>query len=120
MNKEKINMKLTVKVLAIAVLFLILGNVISKVLGYSLKDVLFIEGIILMLCGILSSIKGNPKGLSMQGLGSMNAQYISNANLEITKREREKIDMKEEVRFAFSGVVLITSGIICVVMNYII
>lgn len=119
MDKQKINMKLIIKLLLLVVLFLGLAFIISKVIGYGIKDVLFIEGIILILGGILSSINGNPKGLSIQGLGSINAQYISNANLEITKMEREKVNIKEELKFAFSGIALIISGLVCVVINYI-
>ena len=29
-------------------------------------------------------------GLSMQGLGQTNSQYIANANLQITKMEKDK------------------------------
>ncbi|MGV3026401.1 hypothetical protein ACED96_11855 [Clostridium thermobutyricum] len=120
MNKEKVDIKSIIKLVISAILFLILGFIISKVSDYNLNNVFFVEGIILIFGGILSSMKGNTKGLSMQGLGRIDAQYISNINLEITKREREKVNLKEEMKFVFSDLVLILSGLTCIVVNYLI
>lgn len=120
MNKEKVDIKSIIKLVISAILFLILGFIISKVSDYNLNNVFFVEGIILIFGGILSSMKGNTKGLSMQGLGRIEAQYISNINLEITKREREKVNLKEEMKFVFSDLVLILSGLTCIVVNYLI
>ena len=64
--------------------------IITNFKDYELRDVLFVEGIIFVVGGVLSSIGGNPMGLSMQGLGQNNAQYIANANLEVSKMEKDK------------------------------
>jgi len=45
--------------------------------------------ITVIILGALSSIGGNPMGLSLQALGQTNAQYVANANLEVTKKEKE-------------------------------
>lgn len=49
-----------------SVIGLILALVFIKTKDYILKDVLFVEGIVLISISILSSIGGNPTGLSMQ------------------------------------------------------
>lgn len=64
--------------------------ILTNFKDYELKDVLFVEGIIFVIGGVLSSLGGNPMGLSMQGLGQSNAQYIANSNLKVTKIEKDK------------------------------
>lgn len=103
-----------------SIIGIILGFAITKMFSYELKDVLFAEGIMFIIAGILSSISGNSKGLSLQGLGSQNAQYVANANLEITKKEKEQKNNRQEISLAFSNVALIVAGIVCIVINYII
>ena len=66
----------------------VLAIILVKLKHYNLKDILFIEGIVLIAISILSSIGGNPTGLSMQGIN--NPTLTSYANLEITKAERKK------------------------------
>lgn len=102
------------------VIALILGFAITKMFSYNLKDVLFAEGIMFIIAGILSSISGNPKGLSLQGLGSANAQYIASANLEIQKKEMNGKNKKVDIQIAFSNIALIVAGIVCIIVNYII
>lgn len=52
----------------------------------NIKELLFFEGLILLLVGALSSFGGDAKGSSLQGLGMTNSQYVANANLEVQKK----------------------------------
>ncbi len=90
--------------------------------SYSLKDVLFVEGIVLVALGALSSIGGNPKGLSLQALGQDNAQYVANANLEVTKMEKQMHhnNIKTNLRSSFNIISLIIGGAISIIINFII
>lgn len=112
------------KTLIFAVLWgllgLIVGIILVKSKGYNLKDVLFIEGIILIAIGVLSSLGGNSTGLSMKGMGMNNASLISYANLEITKKEREKNPMKQTILFGLSSLSLICGGLLLILINFII
>lgn len=90
MNKSQIKALIKCIVWGIlwAIVFILIGFVIVNFTSYSLKDVVFIEGIVLVALGALSLIGGNPTGLSLQALGQNNAQYVANANLEVTKMEK--------------------------------
>ena len=95
--------------------------IITNFKDYELRDVLFVEGIIFVVGGVLSSIGGNPMGLSMQGLGQTNSQYIANANLQITKMEKDKAKIiKTTVAVGLSTVSLVIGGVLIIVINFII
>ena len=95
--------------------------IITNFKDYELRDVLFVEGIIFVVGGVLSSIGGNPMGLSMQGLGQNNAQYIDNANLEVSKMEKDKTNnIKTTISAGLSTVSLIIGGLLVIAINFII
>ena len=95
--------------------------IITNFKDYELRDVLFVEGIIFVVGGVLSSIGGNPMGLSMQGLGQSNAQYIANANLEVSKMEKDKTNnIKTTISAGLSTVSLIIGGLLVIAINFII
>ena len=95
--------------------------IITNFKDYALRDVLFVEGIIFVVGGVLSSIGGNPMGLSMQGLGQNNAQYIANANLEVSKMEKDKTNnIKTTISAGLSTVSLIIGGLLVIAINFII
>lgn len=95
--------------------------IITNFKDYELRDVLFVEGIIFVIGGVLSSIGGNPMGLSMQGLGQNNAQYIANANLEVSKMEKDKTNnIKTTISAGLSTVSLIIGGLLVIAINFII
>ena len=95
--------------------------IITNFKDYELRDVLFVEGIIFVVGGVLSSIGGNPMGLSMQGLGQNNAQYIANANLEVSKMEKDKTNnIKTTISAGLSTVSLIIGGRLVIAINFII
>ena len=88
--------------------------IITNFKDYELRDVLFVEGIIFVIGGVLSSIGGNPMGLSMQGLGQNNAQYIANANLEVSKMEKDKTNnIKTTIRQIVNNLLLFPNTFIC-------
>ncbi len=95
--------------------------IITNFKDYELRDVFFVEGIIFVVGGVLSSIGGNPMGLSMQGLGQNNAQYIANANLEVSKMEKDKTNnIKTTISAGLSTVSLIIGGLLVIAINFII
>ncbi|WP_195988365.1 hypothetical protein [Clostridium sp. D53t1_180928_C8] len=104
-----------------AILLFGVALIITNFKDYTLKDVLFIEGIVLIMVGVLSSLGGNPMGLSMQGFGQNNAQYIANANLEVTKLEKDKTsNIKTTVSIGLSTVSLVIGGVLAIILNFII
>ena len=95
--------------------------IITNFKDYELRDVLFVEGIIFVIGGVLSYIGGNPMGLSMQGRGQNNAQYIANANLEVSKMEKDKTNnIKTTISAGLSTVSLIIGGLLVIAINFII
>ena len=99
----------------------LIALIITKVTSYKdFENVLFIEGLILIFVGIFASISGDPMGLSLQGLGQSNAQYIANANLEVSKMSREKVSGKIDIRFALSTLSLVIGGILSAAITFII
>ncbi len=104
-----------------SIILVLIGLGIVRFTTYNLKDILFIEGIILVILGVSSFLGGNPTGLSLQGLGQTNAQYIANANLEVTRMEKEKTNtIKNNFKTSISTVSLVIGGIICIIINFII
>lgn len=104
-----------------SIILFIIANILVNLKGFLLKDVLFIEGIIFIMLGIFSCIGGNPMGLSLQSLGQNNAQYNTNANLEVSKMENSnKYKLKNTISISTSSVSLILAGAVCVLINYII
>ena len=90
-------------------LLVLIGLVVTNITKYNFKDVIFSEGMIVVLLGVFSSIGGNPLGLSFQAMGQNNSQYVSKANLEISKMEKDKIgdSNKTNIKFGFSTISLI-------------
>ncbi len=104
-----------------SIILVLIGLGIVHFTSHNLKDVLFIEGIILVILGISSFLGGNPMGLSLQGLCQANAQYIANANLEVTKMEKEKTStIKNNFKASINTISLVMGGVICIIINFII
>ncbi|MEG1797375.1 MAG: hypothetical protein RR262_12835 [Clostridium sp.] len=105
-----------------SIIFILIGFIIANFTPYILKDVLFVEGMLVIIVAASSSISGNPLGLSLQALGENNAQYVANANLEVTKMEKQKQhhNFKTDLRSSLNAVSLIIGGVICIVINFII
>lgn len=99
---------------------LLIATVLQKNIAFNFKDIMFVEGMLMVVIATLASISGNSLGISLQGLGNNNAQYMANANLEITKREKEltKSIVKSNVKFGVSSICLLIGGIITLLLNF--
>ncbi|HWT27176.1 MAG TPA: hypothetical protein VN131_04490 [Mobilitalea sp.] len=96
---------------------------ISYRFNYTMQDVLSYEGIIILIIGVLMSMKGNPSGVSMRGIGQNNVNAVTYDNLETTRIERDITDyhknfMKHSVvEFAFSNITVILGGIFIILFT---
>ena len=106
----------------LSVILLLIGLAIVYFTNYNFKDVLFVEGMVVIILGIFSGISGNSTGLSLQGMGQNNAQYVSNTNLETLKMEKEKTknNLNTNIRIGLNMVSLIIGGAICIIIEFII
>lgn len=96
---------------------LAIATVLQKYTSLIFNDTIFVEGIIMVILAAFSAMSGNLTGLSLQGLGSSNGQYIASSNLEITKMERE-ISVKDTLKFSLSSFCLLIGGTITLVLNF--
>jgi hypothetical protein len=105
-----------------ALIFVGIAVLISNKKGYLLRDVLFIQGMGIIFLGILASISENPLGFSLFGLGRINTQLINNVHPDATKMKESKFGNPTKITFnhTIATVSFIVSGIICVIVNYII
>ena len=76
------------------IVLLAIGIGLSEIKGYSIKDVIFVEGIIVIILALFTSMQGNPMGLSIQSMGQNNAQINSNNNIKIKEIEEKKTKNK--------------------------
>lgn len=103
-------------------LLFVVAIILSKISGYVIKDIFFIEGIISVIIGVLSSMAGNSKGLSIQSMGRNNASITGNNNLRITEMENKNFKdyFKSALSFKTNVVSLIICGIIWLILSFII
>ncbi|MGL5415088.1 MAG: hypothetical protein ACRDAU_05465 [Clostridium sp.] len=106
------------KILVVSVLAIIISIGISFIGKINMNDVLFMEGIVLVVVGLLSSMGGNTNGAGIQGLGSNSTQYITNASLEIKRMEEKNGKNKSRVDFDNINIALIFAGILCIIINF--
>lgn len=85
MSKDtfKLFLKQMIWIIVQVIILLAISIGLSEIKGYSAKDVIFIEGIIVIILGLFASMNGNPMGLSIQSMGQNNAQINSNNNIKI-------------------------------------
>lgn len=98
------------------IILLAIGIGLSEIKGYSIKDVIFVEGIIVIILALFTSMHGNPMGLSIQSIGQNNAQINSNNNIKIKEIEEKKTKNKvrSTLNFSLNTICFIISGIICI------
>lgn len=101
------------------IILVILALLIVNFKKYNFNDVLFVEGMILVVIGVLSSLGGNPMGLSLQSLGQMNSQYVANANLEVSKREKSRASLKTTLSISLSMAAFVIGGLISILASFI-
>ena len=70
----------------------------------------------------MSSLGGDSRGLSLQGLGSNNVQQVNNANLEINKivSETSGYSINNEILLSLSNGTLIFGGILTILISLIV
>lgn len=100
------------------------GLLISEFMDYNFRDVFFVEGMVLIIIGIFSSIGGKLTGLPLQ-LKSSNAQYVTNGYLQMKDIEKKEKKNNSDVRrvnisIGISGIALIVGGLICMIINFVI
>lgn len=108
--------------IAWSIVLCVIAAIIKYKTNFNLNDILFVEGIAAIAIGLLSSIGGNPMGVSIKSLGQNNAQYAANANLEISKMEKEMFhdSIKSDIKIALSTASLCLGGVICIIINFVI
>lgn len=101
-----------------------IGLLISEFMDYNFRDVFFVEGMVLIIIGIFSSIGGKLTGLPLQ-LKSSNPQYVTNGYLQMKDIEKKEKKNNSDVRkinisIGISGIALIVGGVICMIINFVI
>ena len=95
-----------------------IGLLIAGRYNYAVQDVMFMEGVALVILGLLLSMKGNPSGVGVSSWGMQNSNAVNYVNLDVTVSERKitnyynKFRKHAIVEFAFGRVALILGGII--------
>lgn len=92
--------------------------------GTGFSDVLFIEGFITGAIGLMMSMKGNPAGTSLQGLGLQNANQLSNVQMDATQTEREKTSYYRDflrhaiLEFSFISTAILLGGVFLILLSF--
>ncbi|MGL5351750.1 MAG: hypothetical protein ACRDA5_00345 [Clostridium sp.] len=110
-----------IKTTLFGILWFILGFILALILvnsiKHNLKDILFIEGILLIAISVLSALGGNSNGLSINSIGSSYASVTASTNLEITRKERKINPIKQTLLFSLSSLSLIIGGVLLILFN---
>lgn len=98
---------------------IILGQLISSFNGYHFRDVIFVEGILVLMIGIFSAIGGNPMSLSLQDFGQINPQWLANISLETNEIDRRRIvdSCKVIINIDIINLSLVIGGFIVLVIS---
>lgn len=84
----------------------------------SIKDSLFIIGIVSIILSLFVNFSGNPLGLSIRSMGQINTQYSSIMDLESKKNENERFKLTLNIKtllkttLFFSSILLIITSFI--------
>ncbi|WP_138417323.1 hypothetical protein [Aquibacillus sediminis] len=98
----------------------LIGISISSYTIYSIQNILFVEGIMLLLIGLMASMETSHTGIRMEAIGQEQDQYMQHKNMEVTGIERNstgyyKHFLKHSVtEFAFDTVTIISTGSIII------
>lgn len=120
-SSTKMFCKLLLSVSLLIALIIVISLIVAQISNYNQKDVLFVSGFITVAIGALSTMTGGSVGLTIQGLGAKNAQYITNATLEATKIEdkNNEYSFRNKINFFTSSFIIIASGVIVVLISLI-
>lgn len=118
MNGFKAIAKCTLLGFLWAVIGSLLAFGIESFTSYTLRDILFVEGLVLLAMAILASVTGASIGVVLNGFGQENSQYMMRSNLEASVREEKTIGLKNDIKVGFSTIALALGGIFCIIMNF--
>ncbi|GAB6167974.1 hypothetical protein JCM1393_04340 [Clostridium carnis] len=98
----------------------VISLLLERTTNLTFKDGILILGIVSVIIGGFSSISGDSRGFNLQPLGNVNAQYVTNANLEVEKKEIER--GKKPIKFDNSIILagIIFGGILSIILFFII
>lgn len=103
----------------------ILGLFISSQIDSGLSNILFFEGLIIVIIAVMASMKGNPSGIHTQTAGQQGNQATQHENLQITQDEKKLTDYHKNfvqhsvTDFTFSTITLTIGGILLIITGYI-
>lgn len=90
---------------------------IAKNSGNSLQDVMFMEGVAVLIIGIFASMKGNPGGGSISRVGMNNPNIANFLHLETIMIERKTTNYYDQFRkhaiveLGFSSITILFGGV---------
>ncbi|MDR5585862.1 hypothetical protein [Clostridium aquiflavi] len=92
---------------------------IYHIYGFTLKDTLFVISLAVLVIEVFLNISGNSLGISIQSLGQMNSQYVSNIDLEAQEHEninnKPTFHVKDIINFT-----LIISSLVIFIISFMI
>lgn len=118
-NSKNLKKFILIFVTSLVVIFLV-GGIISKINGFRLKDVIFIEGILTLMIGIFSSIDGSPKSLDIQEFVLVNPQSFANMILvkEGASKERVRNTSNLQINFDLVSTSIIVGALVALFSSY--
>ena len=104
--------------LLLALVGMVVGLLIAGHYEQNVQNVMFVEGVILVIVGIMASMKGNPSIAGLKGLDVRDATVVNRMNLETTVMERDVTNYYKNFRkqavveYGFGRMTLIFGGVI--------
>ncbi len=104
--------------LLLALVGMVVGLLIAGHYEQNVQNVMFVEGVILVIVGIMASMKGNPSIAGLKGLDVRDATVVNRMNLETTVMERDITNYYKNFRkqavveYGFGRMTLIFGGVI--------
>lgn len=101
------------------------ASLISKEFSTGIKSVMFIEGIITLIIGLMSMMEGNPSGINITDSGRHGSEYLSYMNLEVTRMERNLTNYFKNfmnhsiVEIASSSLTIVLGGVFILLYSFI-
>lgn len=118
-NSKRFKKFIPIFVVSLLSLFL-LGAIISSINGFQLRDVVFVEGILILMIGIFSSISGSTQNLSLQEFGQINPQYFANIILDSSsiKKEKSLVASNIQINIDLVNTSIIVGAIIALIISF--
>lgn len=107
---------------AMVINYFILGLIsfaISQFYSFTFKDTSFIIGLVVFMFELCINISGNPFGLSLQSLGQINSQYVSNVDFKAFQHEDALKRSNVNIKTLINSTLLFSSILILITSYYI-